>query len=511
MATEPGDWDAIFAIGAGRKQRQVRIAKRVAAPAREQHWNRRLDRQLDSGLKAPEHWPPAVGTAQQRTNPRRVGTALQTYTPDLASRLENDGQHEYRRGFRVIAIALGIAGVAAGLLPLSGGIVTGGTLVSASSVKTVQPAIGGTISELLAGDGMKVQPGQVLVRLDATIPKANLLAITQRLREVRATIDRLETERNGKAGVAAQSEPKPGDDDEAAEGTQLALLQSRVNSRRQQIVLLKDHIAQLELEQSSALSQLMSKKSEMQSVATELASLEPLFEQHLVTISRVTAMRRDKAQLEGAIAALQASIAGDQSRTAEAKMLVEHFREEFQSQVLAELSEAKGKDIELTGQSAAAEQQLKLMDIRAPQSGIVHELAVHTVGGVVTPGEALMLISPDNGGMQVETDIQPKDIDQITLGQPVALRFAAFDRNRTPELHGTVSYVSPGAVKDGRTNALVYHGKVAISDAEIRRLGDLHLVSGMPVELVLETQSRTLLSYLFKPLTDQIYRSFRGR
>ena len=141
----------------------------------------------------------------------------------------------------------------------------------------------------------------------------------------------------------------------------------------------------------------------------------------------------------------------------------------------------------------------------------MHELALHTIGGVVSPAEPLMRIAPDDDDLAIEADIASKDIDQVTAGQVANLRFAAFDRNASPELHGTVAYVAPDATKDARTNASVYHLRIGIDSAELARLGDLHLIAGMPVEIVLATRSRTLLSYLMKPLADQAARAFRGR
>jgi len=122
-----------------------------------------------------------------------------------------------------------------------------------------------------------------------------------------------------------------------------------------------------------------------------------------------------------------------------------------------------------------------------------------------------MLIAPDDDDLQVETQLQPKDIDQVAVGQPAMLRFAAFDRNTTPELRGSISYLSPDTTRDPRTNAVSYTARISIDAGEARRLGDLHLMSGMPAEIYLITQSRTALTYLLKPLADQLHRMFRGR
>ena len=522
MSVEPEKWDATFTYWAERRANRARagdgsaaiaeVAPRaIAKPAPK--------RQPKRASPVAVSDPPKVAPPAVIRNPPLAATAvahgaLQTYAPEFTVRLEDSGQREYRRGIYVVAVAFGFAGVAAGLLPLSGGVITSGSVVSASSVKTVQPPIGGVIREILVGDGAMVDAGQVLVRLDATVASANLKAVAQRLQEIRATIQRLTAERDNKEISRTDLAPVAGIGEgatSAAVSAQAALFESRTNSRQQQIVLLKDHVAQLRLEQTSAQMQLESKTAERESVLQELAGVEPLFDQHLVTLSRVTALRRDKAQLDGAIGAFQAAVAGSRSKIAEAELQVAHFRQEFQTQVLSDLNDAQTKEGDLAGQQTAALQQLQLLEVRAPEAGTVHELAVHTIGGVVSPAETLMLIAPEDDDLQIEAEIQPKDIDQITVGQTATLRFAAFDRNSTPELHGTVAYVSPDATRDAHSNLAIYRTRISIEGSEIRRLGELHLIAGMPAEIVLSTRSRTLMSYLFKPLTDQMNRAFRGR
>jgi HlyD family secretion protein len=222
-------------------------------------------------------------------------------------------------------------------------------------------------------------------------------------------------------------------------------------------------------------------------------------------------LRREKARLEGEVTALKSSEAETRSKISEAQTEIDRERNEFRMQVLNDLQEAEGKEGDLVEQETSALAQLRSTELRSPAAGIVHGLTQHTVGGVVGAGEVIMLVAPDNDTLQVEVEIQPKDIDQIADGQEALLRFAAFDRGTTPELHGTVSYVSPDAIRDSHLNTLAYDARITIGEDEGRRLGDRHLIAGMPAEVVFVTKGRTLLSYLMKPLSDQLARSFRGR
>ena len=432
----------------------------------------------------------------------------------LATRLDESGKVEFRRGLYVVLVAVGLAGTWAGFVPLSGAVMASGSVVTASNVKKIQHPAGGVVREILVRDGSKVNSGDVLLKLDPTNVRANLQIAAKRLLETRALIRRLTAERDGAADAALLLAPIEGISEAEATAVlaaQRSLFEARDKARGQQTALQRIQLDELQHSIESSRSQLASRQDERGMVATELTGIEALFRDKLVTVSRVMALRRDQARLDGDAGALQASIAETQSKIAETKLQLARQREDFQMQVLADLREAEGKESELVEQHAMALEQLREIDIRAPQAGTIHDLSVHTLGGVVGPGEALMLIAPDSDDLQVEAQLQPKDIDQVTPGQTAMLRFAAFDRNSTPELRGTVSYVSPDTTRDPRSNAALYTTRISIPAEEVRRLGDLHLIAGMPAEIYLVTESRTALTYLTKPLFDQVHRMFRGR
>jgi membrane fusion protein, type I secretion system len=158
-----------------------------------------------------------------------------------------------------------------------------------------------------------------------------------------------------------------------------------------------------------------------------------------------------------------------------------------------------------------AEDQLKRVDIRAPQHGVVHQLNVHTVGGVVSPAEPLMMIVPETDLLTVEAKIAPTDIDQVYLGQVASLRFSAFNQRTTPEIQGKISRISADVTPDQRSGQSFYTARVSITPEELARLGAVKLLPGMPAEVFAKTYDRSLLSYFIKPLSDQIARAFRER
>jgi HlyD family secretion protein len=175
------------------------------------------------------------------------------------------------------------------------------------------------------------------------------------------------------------------------------------------------------------------------------------------------------------------------------------------------LADVRGKVTELLERRVAAEDQLKRVDIRAPQDGIVHQLNVHTVGGVIAQGEPIMLIVPQSDLLIVEAKIPPQEIDQIQVGQEALLRFSAFNLRTTPEIKGEVTRISADVVVDQKTNATFYTIRIGFSAEEVARLGTVKLVAGMPVEAFVKTQARTVMSYLVRPLQDQVMRAFREK
>jgi HlyD family secretion protein len=251
------------------------------------------------------------------------------------------------------------------------------------------------------------------------------------------------------------------------------------------------------------------KLREIAFIHDELRGVESLYARNLLPLNRVTAMRRDATRLEGEKGQIISAIAQARGRIAETALKIIQIDQDLHTEVLRDLRDTDARFGELMERRISAEDQFRRAEIRAPQSGIVHQLAVHTVGGVIAPGETLMLIVPQAEGLSVEARVPPQNIDLIRLGQEVRIRFTAFDHNATPRLTGSVSVVAADVTRDTRTGQSYYAVRITISDAEIARLKGLQLVPGMPAEAHLQTHMRTVLSYLSKPLTDQFARAFR--
>ena len=196
---------------------------------------------------------------------------------------------------------------------------------------------------------------------------------------------------------------------------------------------------------------------------------------------------------------------------AEIELQIMQIDQDLRTEVGKDLIETRSRLSEQHERKTAAVDELSRIDIRAPQSGRVHQLAVHTVGGVIGPGEQIMLIVPDVDALAIEARIATQDIAQIHFGQAATMRFAAFDHGTTPEIDGSVTMVSADLTQDQRTGVSYYTVRVAPKAEEVAKLGTSRLVPGMPVEVFMKTSGRTPLSYLTKPLVDQAHLAFKER
>lgn len=415
----------------------------------------------------------------------------------------------------VFLVTFGIGGWAA-TTELSSAVIAPGVLVVDSSVKKVQHPTGGVIGELRVRDGDRVRAGDILVRLDETQTRAAATIITKSVDELLARQARLETERdnipelNFPAALLDRARD-PASDAARAVAAERSLFDLRRQAREGQKSQLKERSLQLQEEIKGYQGQVEAKKKEVDFVQQELEGVRTLWQKNLVPISRLTALERDAARIEGERSQLSGLIAQAKGKTAEIQLQIIQIDQDLRSEVGKDLVEARSKISELAERKIAAVDQLQRIDIRAPQNGVVHQLSVHTVGGVIAPGEQIMLIVPDADTLAVEVKIQPQDIDHIHVGQLAILRLSAFNQRTTPEITGAVSMISPDLTQDQRTGTSFYTTRIALKPEELERLGSVKLIPGMPADAFIQMGGRTALSYLMKPLRDQAARAFKEK
>jgi HlyD family secretion protein len=383
---------------------------------------------------------------------------------------------------------------------LSGAVIAQGILVVDSTVKKIQHPTGGVVGELPVRDGSVVRTGDVLVRLDDTQTRANLAIVTKQLDELAARQAREEAERDDAETIpfppelsARESEP---DVDRLMTGER-RLFGIRKAARGGQKSQLEDEIAGIEVQRDARVSQI-------EWIKKELVGVNDLWQNNLVPYTRVTALEREAARLEGERGQLISSIA-------QTKGKIVQVDQDMRAEVGKDLGEIRGKTSELLERKVAAEDQLRRVEIRSPIDGTVYQSSVHTVGGVITPGEQIMLVVPKDDALIVEAKIPPQDIDQVRLTQTAFLKFTSFNQRTTPEIDGEVSLVAADVSQDPKTGVYFYTVRISIPAGELPKLEGLKLVAGMPVEAFIKTSDRTAISYLTRPLVDQITRAFREK
>ena len=416
----------------------------------------------------------------------------------------------------VIAALLLVAGLGGWAMTteFTGAVIAAGQLVVDSNVKKVQHPTGGVVGKLNVREGKEVKAGDIVISLDDTQIRANRDIVVKALNELAARQAREEAERDGLDKVTFPADllarRSDADVDKAVTGEQRQF-EIRRTSREGQKAQLRERMIQLRQEISGYEAQITSKDKQIEWVGKELVGVYELWEKNLIPYTRVTSLEREKERLVGERGQLMAAIAQSKGKIAEIELQILQVDQDMRTEVGKDLAEIRARTAEMIERKVAAEDQLKRVDIRAPIDGVVLQLTVHTVGGVITAGEAIMLIVPQTDTLQVEAKIPPQEIDQIRVGQSAVLRFVAFSQRTTPELNGTVIRISADVSEDAKTGARFYTIRLDVSPEEVARLGAVKLVPGMPVEALIQTSPRTVMSYLIKPLHDQLARAFREK
>ena len=453
---------------------------------------------------------------------RLLGAALafgallkRVVTPAEKATAEPEEDHFKLRGRLLAALAFGallIFGVGGWSVttPLSGAVIAKGTIKVDRNLKAVQHRDGGIVGAINVKEGDLVRAGQVIIRLEDAQTRAELAIVESQLAELAIKRARLVAERDGhdRLEVPEIAIPSSQHLKRYLAGEQ-KLLAGNVHKRTVQKQQLELTIEQIGEEINGLKAEQDAKIKEVALAREEEKKVKHLAARGLIEGPRVYSNDRDLTRLLGEQGASVASIARAQARISETKLRVIAIDDDARTEAQRELSETDPKIAELIERRTAIRDKLTRTEIKAPMAGTINELSIHTVGGVITPAETLVTIVPLDAKLKVEAQVTPIDIDQIKIGQPAKLRFAAFHQATTPELHGSIDYVSPATTPDERTKEPFYLAEIDVPAKEYDKLRGAKLMPGMPVEVYITTVDRTALSYFLKPLTDQAARALR--
>ena len=419
-------------------------------------------------------------------------------------------------GAMAIFLLVGVLGGWAATTKINGAVIAKGQIEVAGKPKIVQTLDGGILAEILVRDGDHVAKGQVLARLDPTLLQINLDMARTRLAAALSLRARLEAERMGAAELVFDYADFPmslqhlGAVLRRAEDRQRDIFEARQNMRQGAETQMRGRLADLDTQAQGISGQMIALERQLSFVEGDLAHINALMAKGLSRRDKLTETLRRQAALQGDLAERQAELASVKNRRREIAVTADQEARALQEKTTTDLRELFVEIEELTLAIVTRQAQLKRVELRAPTSGIVHELQMTTLGGVIPAGGTLLQVIPQDAGLAFEVRVPPRDINKVRREQPAQIVMTALDPQKTPKLVGRVGAVSPETVKDPVTGQPFYRVAVHIAQEELGRLPKAErLIAGMPLEVFLQTREKTVLSYLTEPLMAQLSHGFR--
>lgn len=407
----------------------------------------------------------------------------------------------------------------AALAPLDSGAYAPGKIVVADSRQAVQHRDGGVVSALHVREGATVTRGEVLVEISAGELRATERGLTGQVIALLAQRSRLVAERDGLAAVPTPPEfasLSPEDAPLAAEALRLQRQQfsARGGSRSTQVGVLQQRVSQLNEQINGLNRQIASNTEQTRLIQQELDGMRSLADRGFAPMTRVRALEREVARLDGEAGSLRAQVARAHEAIGETRMQMLSVGAETTEEVADQLRQVEVQLNELQPRLRSARDQLARSLVRAPASGQVVGLSIFTVGGVVAPGQTLMEIVPREAALVIEAEVSPTDADDLRVGQETEVRFTALRERDLPILHGELTRISADSFVEEQTGRSYFTVIVRVPPEEMAKIeavrgADTGLRPGLPVEVVVPLRKRTALQYFFEPLTQSLWRSFR--
>lgn len=411
-------------------------------------------------------------------------------------------------GLLILLITFGLFGTWSFVAPLDSAALAPGQVTVKSYRKTVQHLEGGIVKELRVRDGDRVEKNQTLMVLDDTQLKAELEIVRGQIIALEATKARLQAERDNSESVNFPQLLRTGDPRaNEAKQNETAVFEARTNAIAGEVSVLEQRLSQFD-EQVNGLKQIIASRNTLiSSYSEETSELQDLLKDGYVDIQRVRELERQTAELKGQIADYRSSIAQAEVSRGETQLQILQIEKNFSTEVVDQLTQVEANLFDLRERERATLARLNRTTIRAPESGMVLGLQLHTEGGVVQPGAQILDIVPESSELLIEAEVSPIDIDRVQTGLVADVRFSAFKQATTPVIEGVVTQISADRLVNQETGMPYYLARVEIPEDQLARLGSLMLVPGMPAEVLINTGERTFFEYLVQPATNAFARS----
>lgn len=413
-----------------------------------------------------------------------------------------------RVGFFIVIVVFGLFGSWAALAPLDSAASAQGVVTVQTYRKTVQHLEGGIVKDVLVHDGDIVKKGDPVIILDDSQLRAEYEMNRSQLIASKAIEARLIAERDGLSSVNFDNIPElmTTRGMEARNG-EMQVFNARRGARLGQISVLQERIGQLNQQIKGTDAMIGTKDNLGKSYSGEIGELNELLGQGFVDKQRVLDQERKLDMLKSEVADHRSSIIKTRLQINETQLQLLQVTKDFNSDVVKQLAEVQTKSFDLQERTAAIEDRLSRVVIRAPDNGMVIGMTVHTIGGVVRAATPLLDVVPSISDLVVEAHVLPTDIDRIGVGKLAKIRFSAFNSATTPEIEGRVSQISADRFTDERTGVAYYLARIRVTEAGEKTLGERKLQPGMPADVLINTGSRTMLQYLLQPARNAITES----
>ena len=417
-------------------------------------------------------------------------------------------------GYLGVAILVGGFGSWAALTQIAGAIVASGRIEVAQNRQVVQHPYGGVVSEIMIDEGDTVVEGQVLIRLDSVEWLSKKAVLESELFEIMARYGRLVAERDGENEIEFPEElhTRAITDKnvrELMEG-QANLLRARDETISRETDQLSRQREQLNNQIEGIDAQSAAMEIQLRLIGEELSSQQELLDKGLAQASRVLGLQREQARLAGSVGELIARKAQTNTRITEIEIEILKLATRRREEAITQLRDLRQRELALMEERRALDERLDRLDITAPVSGVVYDLAVFARRSVISPAQPLLFLVPQDRPLVISAQVDPIHIDMVYVGQQVTLRFPAFDQRDTPDIFGHVTKVSADAFSDEVTGATFYRAEIVFNEGQAVRLPEgASLLPGMPVDSFIRTDDRTPLAYLLRPLTSYFSKAFR--
>ncbi len=436
------------------------------------------------------------------------------FSADLA-----DNEHSIRKLMRVFLASVAIVGGGvvgwAATTKIDSAVVVQGSFAVKSNAQNIQHPEGGVVGAILVHEGELVKEGQVLVRLDAAKVASDTSILERKLIDLVAERARLEAEQHDSPTIAIPAppvaSPKAQETLLTSIKAQQNLLDDKRSARASQLAQLAERHTQIESQINGLNQQLKAAQGEMEQAAADLADQRALDKKGLMRRPVLRQTEREVSRLQGQIGDTESRIAGARSQLIETDFKIAETKKSGRSDIQTQLESVVERIAQAEQERAASLDRVQRLEIKAPRAGYVNELTVHTIGGVISPGQSVMSIVPNSDPLLVTAKIRPDEVDEVHQGQHATVRLSSLKLATPPELDGTVSSISPDQLKDDRTGQPYFMVKIDVPVDQMTKLQGKELFPGMPAEVLIRGEARRVIAYLTQPLTDKLGLVFREK